>query len=218
MKDDKVVHLGRKKKAFEDELLEIAQLLSQDNEDAADVDGVNQTIPSINVNGSANVIGNGNTVNNVITFTRSIQKKIQVKTADGVIDATQKFQIKSLVDEWVENYNAIKKSRLTHQKAWSLLNRHMKVNSYHEIKDINHAKAIKFLRSRLGELRNMPSAPKKVQDWRAQTIKSIQARCSEKGWQTWRKLYMQQKFGKNSMTELTDVELKQLYQTVWNKR
>jgi hypothetical protein len=37
----------------------------------------------------------------------------------------------------------------------------MKVNSYHEIKDINHAKAIKFLRSRLGELRNMPSAPKK---------------------------------------------------------
>ncbi|WP_219933391.1 hypothetical protein, partial [Enterobacter ludwigii] len=87
-----------------------------------------------------------------------------------------------------------------------------------EIKDINHAKAIKFLRSRLGELRNMPSAPKKVQDWRAQTIKSIQARCSEKGWQAWRKLYMQQKFEKNSMTELTDVELKQLYQTVWNKR
>ena len=165
MKDDKVVHLGRKKNAFEDELLEIAQLLSQDNEDAADIDGGNQTIPSINVNGSANVIGNGNTVNNVITFTRSIQKKIQVKTADGVIDATQKF-----------------------------------------------------LRSRLGELRNMPSAPKKVQDWRAQTIKSIQARCSEKGWQAWRKLYMQQKFEKNSMTELTDVELKQLYQTVWNKR
>ncbi|RDT19309.1 hypothetical protein DXF91_06565 [Enterobacter roggenkampii] len=218
MKDDKVVHLGRKKNAFEDELLEIAQLLSQDNEDAADIDGGNQTIPSINVNGSANVIGNGNTVNNVITFTRSIQKKIQVKTADGVIDATQKFQIKSLVDEWVENFNAIKKLKLTHQKAWSLLNRHMKVNSYHEIKDINHAKAIKFLRSRLGELRNMPSAPKKVQDWRAQTIKSIQARCSEKGWQAWRKLYMQQKFEKNSMTELTDVELKQLYQTVWNKR
>lgn len=40
MKDDKVVHLGRKKNAFEDELLEIAQLLSQDNEDAADIDGV----------------------------------------------------------------------------------------------------------------------------------------------------------------------------------
>ena len=46
MKDDKVVHLGRKKNAFEDELLEIAQLLSQDNEDAADIDGGNQTIPS----------------------------------------------------------------------------------------------------------------------------------------------------------------------------
>jgi hypothetical protein len=79
MKDDKVVHLGRKKNAFEDELLEIAQLLSQDNEDAADIDGGNQTIPSINVNGSANVIGNGNTVNNVITFTRSIQKKFRSK-------------------------------------------------------------------------------------------------------------------------------------------
>ncbi|MBG6244759.1 hypothetical protein CS369_08245 [Candidatus Symbiopectobacterium sp. 'North America'] len=70
----------------------------------------------------------------------------------------------------------------------------------------------------MGELRNMQSAPKKIENWRNKTIKSIQARCSEKGWQEWRKEHMAKKFGKSSITELSDEEVKQLYQTVWSKK
>jgi hypothetical protein len=72
----------------------------------------------------------------------------------------------------------------------------MKVNSYHEIKDINHAKAIKFLRSRLGELRNMPSAPKKFKTGEHKQLSQSKPGALKKGWQAWRKLYMQQKFEK----------------------
>ncbi|WP_208950757.1 hypothetical protein [Rahnella sp. ChDrAdgB13] len=64
----------------------------------------------------------------------------------------------------------------------------------------------------------MASAPAKVSDWRKKAIQSIQARCSEKGWQTWRKQHMLKTFSKSSMTELTDDEIKRLYQTIWNKK
>lgn len=216
MKDDKVVHLSRKKSSLEDELLEIARLLSGEDSPVENSDDIHK--PSTYVNGSGNIVGDGNTINNVIHFNHPVKKLVQVKTGDGVVDANQKHIIKTLIYEWVEMHNSIKKSSLTHQSAWSQLNNSMKVNSYHEIKHDDFSKSVKYLRSKIGALRNMASAPKKVTDWRSQTIKSVQARCSEMGWQGWRKEHMAKKFGKSSMTELNDAELQQLYQTVWSKK
>ncbi len=215
MKDEKIVHIGRKKKPLEDELLEIAQLMSDDKH-AENREINNKSI--IYIDGSGNVVGNGNTVNNVINLNTPIKRQVQVKTGDGVLDATQKHQIKTLLYEWVEMHNSIKKNVLTHQAAWMQHNGFMKVNSYHEIPINDFSKSIKYLKSKIGVLRNMASAPAKVENWRTQTIKSIQARCSEKGWQEWRKVYMSKKYNKLSMTELSDSELKQLYQAVWQKK
>lgn len=53
----------------------------------------------------------------------------------------------------------------------------------------------------------MKSAPKKVTTWKKQTMASIQARCSEMGWQNWRKKYMLERFDKDSMTLLTETKL-----------
>ncbi|MGM3162425.1 MULTISPECIES: hypothetical protein [Dickeya] len=216
MKDDKVVHLGRNKRSLEDELLEIAQLINSDNDTGESNKNNEKSI--IYVNGLGNVVGNGNTVNNVINLSRPVTRRVQVKTGDGVVDAQQKHQIKTLLYEWVDMHNAVKQSSMKYGAAWSRLTGYLKVNSYHEIKSSDFSKAIKYLRSKMGELRNMASAPQKVENWRGQAVKSIQARCSEKGWQEWRKAHMVKKFGKSSMTELSDEELKQLYQTVWAKK
>ncbi|MFH3049751.1 hypothetical protein ACTP12_14930 [Klebsiella michiganensis] len=215
MSDEKITYLNRGKKTLEDDLLDIANSIREDAEAQSPTSADKS---STFINGNNNIIGSGNTVHNVITISRPARRVIQVKTGDGVIDAEQKHSIKTMLYDWVSMHNAVKKSLLTHQSAWILLNKYMKVSSYHEIKQDDFNKALKWLRAKIGTLRNMASAPKKIDDWRSQTIKSIQARCSEKGWQTWRKEHMLKKFGKQSMKDLTDSELKQLYQTVWNKK
>jgi len=216
MKDDKIVHLNKRRKSLEDELLEIAKTISNDEPP----DGIGELTDKsiIYVNGAGNVVGSGNTVNNVFNLERRIKKQIHVKTGDGVVNANQKHEIKTLLYEWVRMHNSIKKSPLSYGAAWKRLTDRLKVNSYHEIRADDFSRAIRYLRTQMGILRRMASAPNKVSDWRKDIIKSIQARCTEKGWQEWRKLHMDKKFGKSSMIELTDVELRQLYQTVWSKK
>ena len=216
MNDKKVVSLGGRKKGLEDELLEIAKIIT---DDTGDDPPENNDKSTIYINGSGNVVGQGNFVNHgVVNINKTARRTVNVKTGDGVVNAMQKHQIKSLLYEWVDTHNSIKKAQISYGLAWSKLNSFLKVNSYHEIASGDFDKAIKYIRQKLGELRNMASAPKKVSNWRAQTIKSIQARCSERGWQEWRKTYMSKTFMKSSMTELTDEELQKLYQTIWSKR
>ncbi|HBS7138336.1 TPA: hypothetical protein ACGQTK_002964 [Klebsiella quasipneumoniae] len=216
MNDKKVVSLGGRKKGLEDELLEIAKIIT---DDTGNDPPENNDKSTIYINGSGNVVGQGNFVNHgVVNINKTARRTVNVKTGDGVVNATQKHQIKSLLYEWVDTHNSIKKAQISYGLAWSKLNSFLKVNSYHEIASGDFDKAIKYIRQKLGELRNMASAPKKVSNWRAQTIKSIQARCSERGWQEWRKTYMSKTFMKSSMTELTDEELQKLYQTIWSKR
>ncbi|HDT2124116.1 TPA: hypothetical protein RCG93_000409 [Enterobacter roggenkampii] len=216
MNDKKVVSLGGRKKGLEDELLEIAKIIT---DDTGDDPPENNDKSTIYINGSGNVVGQGNFVNHgVVNINKTARRTVNVKTGDGVVNATQKHQIKSLLYEWVDTHNSIKKAQISYGLAWSKLNSFLKVNSYHEIASGDFDKAIKYIRQKLGELRNMASAPKKVSNWRAHTIKSIQARCSERGLQEWRKTYMSKTFMKSSMTELTDEELQKLYQTIWSKR
>lgn len=216
MSDKKVVSLRGRKKGLEDELLEIAKIISDDTSDEFPEKNDKSTIY---IDGSGNVVGQGNFVNHgVVNINKTTRRKVNVKTGDGVLSATQKHEIKSLLYEWVDTHNSVKKAQLSYGGAWSKLNGFLKVNSYHEIAANDFDRAIKYIRQRLGELRNMASAPKKVNNWRTQIIKSIQARCTERGWQEWRKAYMAKTFMKTSMTELTDKELQKLYQTVWSKR
>ncbi|HAT1685189.1 TPA: hypothetical protein I8Y21_006024 [Klebsiella oxytoca] len=209
---------GKNIKNQEDILHDIAKILSEPED--------NQGNPNKNlsstyyVDGSGNVIGNGNVVNSgtINLGSPTYKKKVVVKTGDGVIDAHQKYQIQSILYEWVDTHNAIKKSTLSRQGAWSKFNCRFKISSYHELKSEQFPQAIKWLRAKLGALKSMASAPKKLPDWRKKTITAIQSRCSELGIQAWRKDYMQKKFKKDSMTLLDDTELKQLYRTVMAKK
>ncbi|EJC0930254.1 hypothetical protein MX319_001543 [Salmonella enterica] len=215
---NKVVPISNKKlpKKDEDILNDIAKILS-DSED-----NLPHEKPSsiYYVDGSGNTIGNGNIVNSgtINLGTPIYKKKVVVKTGVGVIDANQKSQIQSILYEWVDTHCAIKKSSLSRGGAWSKFNRHFKINSYHELQAERFPEAIKWLRARLGTLKSMASAPKKLPDWRKKTITAIQSRCSELGIQGWRKDYMQRKFHRDSMTLLDDNELKQLYRTVMAKK
>ncbi|WP_208950756.1 hypothetical protein [Rahnella sp. ChDrAdgB13] len=135
MKDDhKIVALGKRQNSLEDELLNIAKMIS--NESPSLIEGEGQPSATSNhINGSGNIVGNGNFVNNgPIHINGSIRNKVYVRTGEGVVDASQKKAIKSLLYEWVGMEEAIKKSPLSYQKAWAMLNGFMDVNSYHEIK------------------------------------------------------------------------------------
>lgn len=206
---------GKMKKG-EDLLLSIAEILANDENTPINEGG--GTI--YYVDGSGNAIGNGNFVNSgTINLGSPVyKKKVVVRTGIGVIDANQKHKIKSMLYEWVNTHCAIKKSNLTHQAAWIEFNNRFKISSYHELKAEQFPQAIKWLRAKLGALKSMPSAPKKLPDWRKKTITAIQAHCSELRIQEWRKEYMKNKFNKNSMTLLDDSELKKLYQAVMTKK
>lgn len=215
---NKVVPIDNKKhpKKDEDILNNIAKILAESEDNPP-----NEKPSSIYyIDGSGNTIGNGNIVNSgtINVGTPTYKKKVVVKTGVGVIGANQKSQIQSILYEWVDTHCAIKKLSLSRGGAWSQFNRHFKINSYHELQAEQFPQAIKWLRAKLGALKSMASAPKKLPDWRKKTITAIQSRCSELGIQGWRKDYMQKKFHRDSMTLLDDNELKQLYRTVMAKK
>ncbi|ENS0909601.1 hypothetical protein ACEZGM_004991 [Escherichia coli] len=173
-------------------------------------------INNLSISGTGNIIGN----NNILHIQHPVppKKKVIVKTGDGVINATQKAHLQELVRTLVEIHTQVKKSKLSWGGAWKKILTPLKISSYHEIPSDLYEKAVRILQKEIAIIKNMNSAPKKVSNWRSLQIKAIQARCNERGLQTWRKDYMQTHFGKDSMTKLTDKELQALYRAVMGKR
>ncbi|EOF6096787.1 hypothetical protein ACK1FP_004293 [Salmonella enterica] len=231
--DKKIINFpeGRKRspssknKKPEDILLELSKKLIEGGDSPAhqkDLEPPEPLPPGtvIHIDGAGHAFGSGNLVNHgtINIGAKQSRPKVVVKTGDGVIDASQKAKIKGLLYEWVDTHNAVKKSNLSYGAAWERLNKYLKTNSYHEIKQENFDKALKYLRTEIGIIRGMASAPKKVEGWRFKTIRAIQARCSEKGWQLWRKEFMMKNYGKSSLRQFTDSELEKFYRTVMNKK
>ncbi|ECH1123025.1 hypothetical protein FPE89_01415 [Salmonella enterica subsp. diarizonae] len=214
-----------KNKKPEDILLELSKKLIEDGDNPPPRKPPEplEALPPgtvIHVDGAGHAIGSGNVVNHgtINIGTKLPRPKTIVKTGDGVLDAAQKAKLHELIREWSNTHNAIKKSSLSYQEAWARLNAKMKTPSYHEIKKEQFENALKYLRTQIGVLRRMASAPKKVVDWRTKTIAAVQARCSERGWQTWRKEFMMKNYGKSSLRQFTDSELEKFYRTVMNKK
>ncbi|MBQ0266569.1 hypothetical protein J7S49_21460 [Providencia rettgeri] len=220
MSNDNIIKFPGSHSNIANELKELAKIIAGDeHESGTDKDEKKEGSINFYVDGEGNVIGNNNIINQgTINLNKTIKRKVYVKTGDDVIDANEKYKIKSMLYEWVDTHNTLKQRKITYQKAWAMLNGWLKVNSYHEIKSDDFNKSIKYLRGKIGELKKMASASKKLPDWRAKTIQSIQARCRQNGWQKWRIDHMELKFNKSSLKDLTDAELKQFYTTVWNKK
>jgi hypothetical protein len=187
-------------------------------EDAMPADDGSQR-PITIIGGSGDGTGIGNTINNTtINITPSPPKiTTVVKTGDGVLTAQQKAELKTLVADWIAA-SVVRKKPKTYASAWNGLNKHMKVNSYAEIKQEDFDKAVAWLRKQIGTCKSMRSAPKKIPTWRTDKMKAIHARSKEYGLEEWRLSYMVKRFGKPSMKELSDDDLQALYSAVFHKK
>ena len=143
--------------------------------------------------------------------------KVIVKTGDGVLNAAEKATLRQLVAEVVEA-SLVKQRPRTHASVWNALNRRMHVNSYSEIKSTEFATAVSLLRRDLAVYMARASAKKKVPGWRVKRIRAIQSRCRERQWEDWRRRYMREKFGRESLVELSDDEVETLYRATRGKR
>lgn len=156
--------------------------------------------------------GSGNTFN---MAPEKIVKKVTVKTGDGTLTAEQKRKILDKVSELVGATDAVRKQSPGYGKIWLGLNRHMKVNSYHEIRDTDFDKAMAWLLKQKAVVNGMRSAPKKNPAWRVARYRGTNARCKEFiDGESRMRAYMAKVFGKASQRELTDDELDVLYRHV----
>jgi hypothetical protein len=178
------------------------------------VDGV------IYVAGDGNVVAGGNLTQTITHIhEKPARPKVVVKTADGVIDASQKAELLRLKNDWVLAHNAIKKNVLSHQSAWAKLNKAMKVNSYAEIKSEQFEKAKAWLQKQSAIIRSKPSAAAKEGDkWRNARYAAIKARCKNQlGDEFAYKNYIKRNFNADSLTELGTAPLDQTYRYIMNK-
>ena len=174
-------------------------------------------ISNTNIGSTINQIFGDGTIDQSTRVEKLLPPPVIVKTGDGVLDAKQKARIQELKDRVVLVCKA-RQEPLDSQGVFIRLNRHMKVNSYHEIKQTDFEKALAFLRRLSGIGDSLKSAHVKNPGWRKRRISAIHARCKERGWEAWRVKYMKEKFGRESMVEMPDVELEKLYMAVMAKK
>lgn len=171
------------------------------------------------------IVGNGNIGNIMaggdihITAQRVVTRpRVTVTPGDGVISEEQAARLKGLIDEWVKTNNAVRRTKITHQGAWSALNKNGKVASYRMTPSVQFPAQERWLLQQIARIRKMSSAASKDPEWRSSRIKAIKARSSKQhGDSRAYEKYIAQ-FGKASLTELTDGELQATYSHVFGKK
>lgn len=175
--------------------------------------------PSVSITGNGNIVGNGNVVaGGSVNLNPVIRPKVHVTTGEGTIDAAQKAELTRLIGEWVTARNAVRKGEASFPAAWKALNNAFSLNSYHELPMEKFGEARAWLQRQLAIISSMKSAPKKLPDWRRNTIGAIKVRCKNQlGEPDAYKTYILKRFGKSSLALLTDDELQATRQYVFGK-
>jgi hypothetical protein len=174
-------------------------------------------VPVNTISGGVNQIAGRDFYDHSTRVDKILPPPVIVKTGDGVLDAQQKAEIRRLVNEVVKDSKARRVPR-THQSVHGQLKLHMKVNSYAEILQEDFVRAKDYLVRIKGIDNSLSSARKKNPEWRRKRIAAIQTRCNERGFQPWRKKYMKEKFGRESMIDMPDSEIETLYRAVMSKK
>lgn len=166
------------------------------------------------------VAGNGNVVaGGDVHFSPILRPRVVVKTGDGVIDASQRAELQRLVHDWVEARLSVRRSAFSYGAAWSAFNRHFGISGYAELPMEQFGTAREWLARQVGIVHSMASAPAKVPGWRHRTQGGIKARCKNQlGDAEFYRPYIQRIFGKASLRDLTDDELQQVKQYVFNAK
>ncbi len=169
----------------------------------------------INVNNSPGAVTAGRDV--IITQTH--RRVTEYKPGPDDISGEQANELKDLVNKVVELEQKTKKKPKTYGAIWNALNRKMGVTYYREIKRDRFDEAKMFLMQYAGRLkRGLKRADK--EEWRKERQKSIFA--AAKGYLGWSKVevdnYIYERYGKNSIRNLSIKELDQLYNVIFSKK
>ncbi|NYZ17021.1 hypothetical protein HL658_31145 [Azospirillum sp. RWY-5-1] len=169
---------------------------------------------SIGVSGDNNIVGNNNTVT-VIKTDRIIKREI-VKPQPGVEHITEEqfAKLRNLIDEIIRVESLTKRDPATHQRVWGALARKMDVVSNRMIKFEKFPAAEMFLRQWLGRLSTAKSVIKYDDGLRTRRIKYIQTNMKVLLIEDQVRKYMMSKFGAQSLTELDQPQLDQVYRYI----
>lgn len=181
------------------------------------------TFPQPQVNpitqsGTGNIIAFGNVS---IGQDRPKRPRPAVPVHPGVehITVQQKVILKSLVNEVVATEARLKKSPKSYGAVWSALTKKCGVTSYHLISLNDFDKARGYLNSWLGRLNSMRSAPvKNGEAWRKKKYAYIKINSKGPDETQAVNVYIKRNFGAESLSELANDELEQVYRYVAGRR
>ncbi|WP_370429625.1 ORF6C domain-containing protein [Actinobacillus pleuropneumoniae] len=167
--------------------------------------------------GDKGVINSG-TINNIKTEKYTTKTKAVVEPNEFHISEDTARKLQDLVKEIVELEQKLKKNPKSFQAVWASLNKHCGVVTYRLIPLEKTDKAITYLRKWVGRLSSSKSAPKKVgNEWRSKKYAYIKIN-TKGGLEDWLADHLLQKYGVESITELDDLQLQKVYQSVASKK
>lgn len=161
---------------------------------------------SVRIEGSHNIVGDGNTVIHVPV----VRPRNLIDASKSELTEAQKLRLRELLHAWVDAHNTIrtKAAPLSYPAAWSSFQRKFRVTSYHLLPASRYDEACSWLLQRRAIIDGMKTAPAKDPKWRARQIASIHARCkSHFAGEPIYRAYIVKQFGVASLTELTDEQL-----------
>ncbi len=161
-------------------------------------------VKSVRIDGSHNIVGDGNTV----IHARQVTHKTVTQPPPGSITPAQAQTLRELLAEWKTVHDRVKKTPLSWGAAWERFKKKFRVNSYLHLPSSRFDEAAGWLRQRRAILDSMKTASRKDPAWRARTIAYIKARCKnqlgdERSYQP----YIERTFGKTSLSDLDEAEL-----------
>lgn len=145
--------------------------------------------------------------------------KVVLQPGPEHIDQKKAATLKSLVSEIVRLEKLVKRSPKSYAAVWTALTARCRVTSYHLILDVDYPKAEKFLREWIGRLSSAKSAHLKDGNWRNRKFSYIFANVKQLDADAILRAQLLERYGSESMKDLTDDELEALYRLVagWKK-
>lgn len=126
----------------------------------------------------------------------------------------QRFDIKRLVDDIVKLEASVRQKPKGYPAVWNSLKARFRVSEYKLIPRCDYQEAEKYLRSWIGRLSSMKTAPKKDVNWRKRKLAFIHTNCKKYDLEPKMREFINHKFGAVSLAQLTDDDLIAVYNAV----
>lgn len=184
---------------------ELIQLFKKNSEDV-------ETGKNITINGNNNSVAGRDIIN-----TNKVTHKTNVTVVPGheVITEAQAVIIRGLVREIGDLEKQVKAKPKSYASIQSSANTKGGVTQYRLIPIEKFPIVEKFLRGWIGNLTSGKSAPNKIgEEWRKRKYRFIKASCRQFGLEDKLDLYLSEKFGVRSISDLDDKELQKVYLAV----